>query len=64
MKALAKRGFEIKRVSGSHHILGRRDGSGNRIIVPIHGARDLPPGTVRSIIAQAGLSIDEFMALL
>ena len=64
MKALQKGGFQVLRVSGSHHILGNPVGSGKRVIVPIHGSRDIPPGTVRSIIAQTGLTIDEFMALL
>jgi predicted RNA binding protein YcfA (HicA-like mRNA interferase family) len=34
------------------------------VIVPVHGAIDLPPGTVHSIIEQSGLTIEEFMSLL
>ena len=33
------------------------------ITVPIY-ARDIPPGTVRGIIAQAGLTIEEFLEAL
>ncbi|MDQ2633611.1 MAG: type II toxin-antitoxin system HicA family toxin [Pseudomonadota bacterium] len=51
------------RVKGSHHFL-RRSGASQGVTVPAHGNRDVPSGTLRSIIAQAGLSIDEFMALL
>jgi predicted RNA binding protein YcfA (HicA-like mRNA interferase family) len=29
----------------------------------VHGG-DLPPGTLRTIIRQAGLSVDEFLDLL
>jgi predicted RNA binding protein YcfA (HicA-like mRNA interferase family) len=34
------------------------------VSVPCHSARDLKPGTLRSIIRQAGLSVDEFAGLL
>jgi predicted RNA binding protein YcfA (HicA-like mRNA interferase family) len=32
--------------------------------VPVHGNRDLKPGTLRSIIRQSGLSVAEFLELL
>jgi predicted RNA binding protein YcfA (HicA-like mRNA interferase family) len=32
-------------------------------MVPVH-SKDLPPGTLRSIIKQAGLSEEEFIGLL
>jgi predicted RNA binding protein YcfA (HicA-like mRNA interferase family) len=32
--------------------------------VPVHANRDLAPGTLRQIIAQAGLTVEEFSALL
>jgi predicted RNA binding protein YcfA (HicA-like mRNA interferase family) len=34
------------------------------VIVPVHGNRDIPPGTLRSILTQAGLPVDEFIDLL
>ena len=34
-----------------------------RVIVPVH-RKDLPTGTLRSIITQSELSIDEFLDLL
>jgi predicted RNA binding protein YcfA (HicA-like mRNA interferase family) len=34
------------------------------VIVPDHGSRDLKRGTVRGIIKQAGLTVEEFLALL
>jgi predicted RNA binding protein YcfA (HicA-like mRNA interferase family) len=36
----------------------------SKVIVPVHGAHDLPVGTLRDIIKKSGLSIDEFIALL
>jgi hypothetical protein len=34
------------------------------VTVPVHGNRDLKRGTLRSIIRQAGLSVEEFKTLL
>jgi predicted RNA binding protein YcfA (HicA-like mRNA interferase family) len=46
--------------TGSHIIL--RHSSGRRLTVPNH--RELAKGTLRSLIREAGLSKDEFTALL
>jgi predicted RNA binding protein YcfA (HicA-like mRNA interferase family) len=64
VRALERAGFRLLRVSGSHHILARPGLPGSRVIVPVHGARDLPPGTVRSIIVQSNLTLEEFMSLV
>ena len=64
VKVLQHAGFEIVRVSGSHHVLRRPGFPTSKVIVPVHGAQDLPPGTVRSIISQSGLTADEFMSFL
>ncbi|GIL01143.1 MAG: addiction module toxin, HicA family protein [Alphaproteobacteria bacterium] len=64
VRALERDGFEVVRVSGSHHILRKPGFPNTKVIVPVHGARDTPPGTVRTIIRQAGLSIERFIALL
>jgi predicted RNA binding protein YcfA (HicA-like mRNA interferase family) len=34
------------------------------VTVPVHSNRDLKAGTLRSIIRQAGLTIEEFSRLL
>jgi predicted RNA binding protein YcfA (HicA-like mRNA interferase family) len=34
------------------------------VVVPVHGNRDLKPGTLRSVIRQAGFSVEEFTQLL
>jgi predicted RNA binding protein YcfA (HicA-like mRNA interferase family) len=59
--ALGKIGFYVKRQEGSHMIL-RRDEPFAQIVVPDH--RELDRGTLRAIIRQAGLSVDEFVKLL
>ena len=61
VKALDKVGFYLKRQHGSHLIL-RRDNPFAQVVVPNH--KELDRGTLRSIIRQAGLSVDEFVRLL
>ena len=64
LRALQRAGFEVVRVKGSHHTLRKPGVPASKVIIPVHGAVDLPPGTLRSIIEQAGLTVDEFSALL
>jgi predicted RNA binding protein YcfA (HicA-like mRNA interferase family) len=64
VRALQRGGFEVLRVSGSHHVLRKPGVPASKVIVPVHGSQDLPPGTLRTIIAQAGLTTEEFIALL
>ena len=63
VQALERAGFVIRRQSGSHVIL-TDPGSQREVSVPVHGARDLKPGTVRGIIRDAGLTVEEFLRLL
>ena len=60
VKILGKAGFYFKRQHGSHIIL-RRDNPYAQVTVPDH--KELDRGTLRSIIRQSGLSIDEFIKL-
>ncbi len=61
VKALAQAGFYLKRQEGSHMVL-RRDDPFGQVVVPDH--KELDRGTLRAIIRQAGLSVDEFIKLL
>ena len=58
--ALAKAGFERVSQRGSHVKL--RGADGRIVIVPLH--RELASGTLRSVIRQSGLSVEEFLGLL
>ncbi|MBI5955662.1 MAG: type II toxin-antitoxin system HicA family toxin [Chloroflexi bacterium] len=60
-KALGKVGIYLKRQEGSHMIL-RRDDPFAQVVVPDH--RELDRGTLRAIIKQAGLGVDEFVKIL
>lgn len=59
--ALERAGFVFRRQTGSHMIL-RRDEPYARAVVPDH--KQVRTGTLRRIIADVGLSVEEFMHLL
>lgn len=63
VRALERTSFEFRRQVGSHAI-PRRPETRRTVSVPSHGARNLPPGTLASILRDAGLSADEFVRLL
>jgi len=51
----------VVRVSGSHHILKKHPYS---VTVPMHGSKPIKQGTLRNIIKQAGMTVDEFLEYL
>jgi predicted RNA binding protein YcfA (HicA-like mRNA interferase family) len=59
--ALERAGFVFRRQSGSHMIL-RCDDPYARVVVPDHA--QVRHGTLRRIIADAGLTVDQFLGLL
>lgn len=61
IKALTKIGFDVVRQRGSHITLVRQDPS-TQLTVPNH--KTIAKGTLRSLIRDAGLSVDEFIDLL
>lgn len=63
VRALEQAGFTVTHVRGSHYYLRRPGGSG-LVVVPVHGNRDLPLGTLRSILRQAGITAQELLRLL
>lgn len=62
VKALRKAGYEKDRQRGSHIVLRQTGTPHRRITVPDH--REVAKGTLRAIIRQTGLTVDEFNALL
>ena len=62
IKALAKIGYEIDHQTGSHIILRNKEEPHRRLTVPNH--KELAKGTLRAIIREAGLTVEEFMRLL
>jgi predicted RNA binding protein YcfA (HicA-like mRNA interferase family) len=60
-RALSKVGFSLRRQHGSHMVL-RRNNPFAQTVVPNH--RQIDRGTLRAILRQTGLSVDEFNNLL
>ena len=63
IRALERAGFVFDRQVGSHVTLWNRE-TRRSATVPDHGAQDLPVGTMRGIIRDSGLTVDEFRRLL
>jgi len=59
--ALTKAGFHERRRRGSHVVL-RRDEPFAQLVVPDHD--ELDRGTLRAILRQAGLSVEQFNELI
>jgi predicted RNA binding protein YcfA (HicA-like mRNA interferase family) len=63
LKALQGAGFFLDHQTGSHARLFHHTRPELRVTIPIHN-KDLPQGTLKSILRQAGLSVEEFLELL
>lgn len=61
IKALEKAGFQVKRQEGSHIVLRRTDPFA-QLVVPDH--KELDRGTLRAIIRQAGMNVEDIVKLL
>lgn len=61
IKALKKIGFYQKRQEGSHIIM-RRDEPFAQVVVPNHS--EIAKGTLRAIVRDVGLTVEDFVALL
>ncbi|WP_310487652.1 type II toxin-antitoxin system HicA family toxin [Chamaesiphon sp. VAR_69_metabat_338] len=57
-KIVERNGWELKRISGSHHIY-INDSIDAILSIPVHSNRDLPIGTLRSIMKDAELTEDD-----
>jgi predicted RNA binding protein YcfA (HicA-like mRNA interferase family) len=62
IRALEKVGFVVQRQSGSHVVMKKYSGN-LRVIIPYHSA-DIPKGTLRNILRDANLTIEELSELL
>ena len=54
MERLKAGGWVLRRISGSHHIFEK---DGRKVPVPVHGSRDLTPGTLAAIQRQTGVNL-------
>ncbi len=59
---LHRAGFEGP-FGGGKHVVMRHPETGKKISIPVHGARDIPVGTLRAILRRAQISPTEWQEL-
>lgn len=57
-KLLEAKGWELKRIHGSHHIFSK-PGKVEQIVVPVHGTKNIKPGLLRKIMKIADIDESE-----
>ncbi len=57
-KVIERRGWVLKRVTGSHHIYFK-EGVHPILSIPVHSNRDLPIGTLSRIMKDANLTEED-----
>ncbi|SFM80242.1 type II toxin-antitoxin system HicA family toxin [Thermodesulforhabdus norvegica] len=62
IRVLERVGFFLSRQSGSHRIYKNPDGK--RVTVPYHAGKTLHPKVLKSILKDAGLTLERFKELL
>lgn len=63
VRVVGRLGFTEDRRSGSHAVFYRA-GDGRRVVVPIHAGTVIKPKTLKGIVADLGIDMDEFRKLL
>ena len=63
VRALKRAGFVERRQRGSHLHMWR-ESDNKRVTVPIHSGRTMPIGTLRAILRDVDISVDEFLDLV
>jgi len=61
MRVLEKKGFRLIRQSGGHAVYRHPDGRWTT--VPIHSGKDVAKGTLRKILKDIGITVEEFERL-
>jgi len=59
---IKKMGYEIDHQTGSHIILRNKQTPFRRLTIPNH--KEIAKGTLRAIIRESGLTLEEFLNLL
>jgi predicted RNA binding protein YcfA (HicA-like mRNA interferase family) len=63
VRALGKLGWTVVVQKGSHAQL-KHPVRGGRVTVPLHPGETIGPGLLRSILNQAGITVEELQAVL
>ena len=63
VKVLERAGFEVRRQKGSHlHMF--RDIDRRRVTIPVHNGKNIPMGTLKGIVNDADISVEQLRDLL
>jgi predicted RNA binding protein YcfA (HicA-like mRNA interferase family) len=62
VRAFGRLGYDVDHQTGSHIILRNRNAPYRRLTVPSH--RESAKGTLRSLIGEAGLTVEQMVALI
>jgi predicted RNA binding protein YcfA (HicA-like mRNA interferase family) len=63
IRKLRRAGFLFDRHAKGSHEIWFHPKSKRRTVVPNHPGKDLPKGTLRAIIKESGLTVEEFLQL-
>ncbi len=63
IRALEKLGFFIHRQQGSSHLVMKHP-DGRRAVIAIHPGRDIPSGTLRGILRDIEVSVEQLIGVL
>lgn len=63
VSAFRRFGFSVVRIKGSHHIM-KKPGHRYVLSVPVHKGKVVKKGTLHALIADAGITVDDFNAAL
>ncbi len=58
-KIVEHKGWNLKKVTGSHHIY-QKPGVKMILSIPVHGNKDLKIGTLKALMKIAGLTEEDF----
>ena len=61
--AFEKLGFSVDRITDTHHIM-KKPGFIYLLSVPVHKSKAMKRGTLRSLIRDAEITVEEFIAAL
>jgi len=61
IRAFVKAGWLVDRQKGSHATLTR---AGSIVVLTVARNKEMPRGSLRALIRDAGLTVEEFIALL
>jgi predicted RNA binding protein YcfA (HicA-like mRNA interferase family) len=63
IRKLRRAGFQFDRQAKGSHEIWYNPTTRKRVTIPNHPGQDISKGTLRAIISQAGLTLEEFQKL-